>query len=160
MVRLAQRFPEAPLVLSSGSGNPLRQGFGGAHIYAAFAEGLGIPEAQIVIEDTSRNTTENARLSKAIADPEPGETWVLITSAWHMPRSVGIFCREGWPVVPYPVDYRSGGLDRWPTWRLADNLYLLNLGVREWIGLIAYRAAGRTGALFPSTCPRAGTYQE
>jgi uncharacterized SAM-binding protein YcdF (DUF218 family) len=83
--------------------------------------------------------------------PAPGEVWLLVTSAWHMPRSVGVFRKQGWTVVPYPVDYatngrywRSKGID------LTGELAGVALGLREWIGLVAYWLLGRTDALFPA----------
>ena len=71
-------------------------------------ERLGLEEGRVIYEDRSRNTTENAEFSRDIARPRPEETWLLITSAFHMPRAVGCFRRVGWNVVPF------GGLyDRW-----------------------------------------------
>ena len=112
----------------------------------------GIDSQRILIEDGSRNTEENARFSKALARPLSGETWLLVTSAFHMPRSVGVFCAHDWPVVPYPVDYRATktGLDL--RWDLALHLVDFNTVVREWIGLLAYRATGKIDTVFPQGC--------
>jgi uncharacterized SAM-binding protein YcdF (DUF218 family) len=113
---------------------------------------LGVPAEQMVFEEKSRNTWENAVFTRDLVKPKPGETWLLVTSAWHMPRSVGIFRHVGFPVVPYPVAYRTFGDGR--EFRgyvsILDRLALLDLGVREWIGLLAYRLAGKTDALFPA----------
>jgi uncharacterized SAM-binding protein YcdF (DUF218 family) len=106
----------------------------------------------MMFEAKSRNTFENALFTRDLVKPKPGETWLLVTSAWHMPRSVGIFRRAGFPVLPYPVAYRTFGDERDfqmspPT---LDKLSALETGVREWTGLLAYRLSGKTDALFPA----------
>jgi uncharacterized SAM-binding protein YcdF (DUF218 family) len=103
-----------------------------------------------VIERDSRNTDENARFTKALMKPQPGETWVLITSARHMPRSVGIFRKEGWRVLAYPVDYltpRSVGFG--VGFGLASGLAAVDTAAYEWFGLVYYRLSGRIDAFFP-----------
>jgi uncharacterized SAM-binding protein YcdF (DUF218 family) len=111
-----------------------------------FAE-LGLDTSHVIFEDRSRNTYENAVFSKALAAPAPGETWLLVTSASHMPRSVGIFRAVNWPVVAFPVAYKTGGPYEI---KLAGHLLRLDLALHEWIGLVAYRLLGRTDTLFPA----------
>ena len=84
--------------------------------------------------------------------PKPGERWLLVTSAWHMPRSMGSFRAAGFPVTAYPVDYRTrGGEDaRRGFLHTSEGLRRLDLMVKEWLGLLAYRLSGRTDALFPA----------
>ncbi len=113
---------------------------------------LGVLPEQIELEGRSRNTEENAVFSLAAAKPKPGEMWLLVTSAMHMPRAVGCFRRAGWAdIIPYPVDYRTStkkigiGLGL----LLADDLMLVNFAFKEWLGLVAYYWLGRTDALFP-----------
>ena len=88
---------------------------------------------------------------KRWSQPKPGERWLLVTSAWHMPRSMGVFRKAGFDVEPWPVDYRTA--DAWDLLRLfdapADGLKRLDTAVREWIGLVSYRVTGRSDALFP-----------
>ena len=83
--------------------------------------------------------------------PGDGETWLLVTSAWHMPRAVGCFRKAGFPVIPYPVDLRAPG-PRY-AWRgfyeVARGLRLTDVVTKEWVGLVAYRLMGRTDALLP-----------
>ena len=77
---------------------------------------------------------------------------MLVTSAYHMPRAIGVFRREGFAVEAYPVDWRTRGasdLAR-PFVSLADGLKRSDTAVREWVGLVAYRLSGRTDDLFPS----------
>ena len=109
-----------------------------------------MPASRLVLEDKSRNTEENAVFTKRLVDPKPGERWLLVTSAWHMPRSVGAFRRAGWEVLPWPVDYRSGAsygetLEN----SLPDKLGNLDGAVHEWLGMLGYRLMGRSATLFP-----------
>jgi uncharacterized SAM-binding protein YcdF (DUF218 family) len=111
---------------------------------------LGVAAQRIEIESVSRSTYENASLSYVAAQPKPGETWLLVTSAMHMPRAVGCFRRAGWTILPYPVDYRtSTRMAMMPGVLLADNLVLVNVAAKEWLGLVAYRWLDRTDALLP-----------
>ena len=116
-----------------------------------FLRSHGLDEARVIFEDRARDTHENALLSKPLAAPEPGERWLLVTSASHMPRAVGAFRQVGWPVIPYPVDFRTGGElrlvaapDAGQRWRELDH------AARSWIGLIAYRLTGRIPSLLPA----------
>jgi uncharacterized SAM-binding protein YcdF (DUF218 family) len=114
-------------------------------------ESLGIPRARITLEDRSRNTVENAVLSKAIAQPKPGERWLLVTSAHHLPRAVGVFRKAGFPVEAYPVDWRTRGVDDVlrPFATVGDGLRRSDTAVREWVGLAVYWLTGRSSELFP-----------
>ena len=119
---------------------------------AALFESLGIPRERLVMERRSRNTQENAEFSKALAAPKPGERWLLVTSAFHMPRSVGLFRKAG-----FAVRALSGRLASRPGARifcasmssLLEGLDRVDTGVREWMGLIAYWATGKIDALLP-----------
>jgi uncharacterized SAM-binding protein YcdF (DUF218 family) len=148
---LARRYPNARIVFSGGSANLISNDAKEADYAAEIFETLGIAKSRLIIERQSRNTWENAEFSKALAAPKPGERWLLVTSAFHMPRSVGLFRKVGFPVEAYPVDWRVGtGNDVfWFTNSAIDGLSRTDLAVREWMGLIAYRAAGRTNELLP-----------
>jgi len=100
----------------------------------------------------ARTTRENAVAALAIADPAPGETWLLVTSAWHMPRAVGSFRAVGFDVVAYPVDFRAGGGVRWG-FDPAANLVGLDRAAHEWLGLAWYRIQGWTDRLVPEADP-------
>ena len=93
---------------------------------------------------------EEALNSLDLVDPAPGERWLLSTSAFHMPRTFGAFCRLNWRLQPFPVDYRTpdSGL-LYYNFDFASHLGSLNLAVREWTGLLAYRLTGRTSSLLP-----------
>lgn len=144
---LALRFPEAKVLISGGSGR-LRNTFDpsvGKHAGSReLMISLGVAPDRILWENRSRNTAENARLSLAMADPQPDEQWVLVTSAFHMRRSLSSFEAAGWPgVVPYPVDFRSGSIRGRIGWNPIDNIELLNTAIKEYVGHVAYRVMGR-----------------
>ncbi len=149
---LARKYPDARLIFTGGSAAVLGARVSGAEVAdRIFADG-GIAPDRILLEGASRNTAENAKLTRNLLG-DPGEgAWLLVTSAFHMPRAMGAFCRAGWRgIVPYPVDYRGlGGGD--VGWDLAERLRTLNIAVKEWIGLVAYRLTGRTGNLIPGPC--------
>ena len=78
-----------------------------AHAAGRLFEALGIARERLVLEDKSRDTFENATLTARLVNPKPGERWLLVTSAWHMPRAMGCFRRAGVAVERWPVDYRA-----------------------------------------------------
>jgi uncharacterized SAM-binding protein YcdF (DUF218 family) len=148
---LARRYPAAKILFSGGD-LLLRPGTSEAHAAGALFESFGIPASRLMLEDQSRTTAENAVFSRQLAMPKPGERWLLVTSAWHMPRAVGAFCRAGFPVEAYPVDYRTpGGAGLWiPFGSVSTGLRRTDTAVREWLGLVAYWLTGRSSALFPA----------
>ena len=148
---LAHRYPKARVVFSGGSGNLISNDAREADFAGAVFESLGIDKSRLIMERASRNTQENAQFSKALLAPKEGERWLLVTSAFHMPRSVGLFRKAGFAVEPYPVDWRVGGRgDIFNFTNIAiDGLGRTDLAVREWMGLIAYRATGKIDELLP-----------
>jgi uncharacterized SAM-binding protein YcdF (DUF218 family) len=151
---LAHRYPDAQIVFSGGSPK-LRTDTREADYAASLFESLGISRERLIIERRSRNTEENAEFSKEITAPKAGERWLLVTSAYHMPRSVGLFRKAGFAVEPYPVDWHVGGREdllRF-TGFAVDGLDRVNIGMREWMGLIAYWATGKVDRLLPGPSP-------
>jgi len=144
---LARRFPKARIVFTGGSGSlkdALGNGTSGATVAKAFFSEQGIAASRLILENASRNTAENARLTHALLQPEPGQTWVLVTSAFHLPRAMDSFARVGWTgVIAWPVDYRSGRFVDGIGWDLAVNLQTLNTAVKEYVGLLAYSLTDR-----------------
>ena len=120
--------------------------------YRRRLESLGISRDRLILERDSRNTWENAIFTRQLVSPKPGQRWLLVTSAFHMPRSMGIFRKAGFDVEAYPVDWRMGGReDLFAFTRVgADGLGRTDVAVREWIGLLTYRLLGRTGELRPA----------
>jgi len=148
---LAQKYPEARLIFTGGIGwvNDRAQGSNGPIVREALTS-LGVPSDRLLIEDRSRNTFENALFSKEMAKPKADENWLLVTSAFHMPRSLGCFRKAGWNVFPAPTDYHTpGGLRIASHLDVMDQLYAMTLAIHEYIGLAAYRLMGRTDSLWP-----------
>ena len=127
-------------------------GEGDADTAVRFLAAFGIPRERLILENKSRNTAENAEFSYQLANPQPGETWLLVTSAFHMPRSVGLFRKAGFPVIAWPVDYRTSGKEGIGLFRdnPADSLQNTTMAVREWLGLIAYWLSGKIDQLLPA----------
>jgi uncharacterized SAM-binding protein YcdF (DUF218 family) len=146
---LARQHPEAKLLVTGGDASVLpRAGGDEAGLMRTLFIELGVAPERLLVEDRSRNTFENAVMSRALAQPKPGETWLLVTSAWHMPRAIGCFRHVGWAVLPYPVDFRTAAFPR-PGFALAGHFGLLDQAAKEWYGLVAYRLLGRIDTLFP-----------
>lgn len=139
---LARRFPQAQ-VLFAGGNSQLRDLAGGGVTEGSVAQAFfleqGLEPARLLLEQESRNTGENAHNSFVLAKPQAGQTWVLVTSAFHMPRALHTFTQTGWTgLAPYPVDYRSGNFIDGIGWELAENLQVLNIAVKEYLGLLVY----------------------
>src|SRR5258708_7460441 len=150
-VALARRYPDARIVYSGGTGALIYRGGSEAASAVRIFESLGIPHARIVAEEQSRNTVENAVFSMLLAMPQPGERWLLVTSAYPMPRAMGIFHRAGFPVEAYPVDWRTRGPQDAlrPFTTLGSGLERADTAAREWVGLVVYWLTGRSSSLFP-----------
>ncbi|GEP09440.1 membrane protein [Methylobacterium gnaphalii] len=149
---LARRYPQARLVFSGGSASLTEGAVTEAGTVGRFAGSLGVPRDRLILEERSRNTRENARFTAELVQPKPEERWLLVTSAWHMPRAVGCFRKAGFPVTAYPVDYRTAGsrdVGRFNTFA-SDGLLELDLAVKEWIGLVVYRLVGYTDEWMPA----------
>ena len=151
-VALARQFPDAKIVFTGASIGMLTASTAGADAAKSALRDLGIEETKLVLEKKARNTWENALYTKALVQPKPGERWLLVTSAWHMPRAMGAFRKAGFDVEAWPVDYRTAG---WsdaflPFDAPSEGLRRLDVVMREWVGLIAYWVLGRSSALFPA----------
>ena len=150
-VALARHHPEAKLALVGGEGELFPVGFAESRATTGFVLEEGIPAARIIIEDRSRSTHENAVFAKELIRPGTGQNWVLVTSAFHMPRAVAVFRAVDWPVIPYPVDFKVDprtGLRA--NFNLLDGLDTSTIAGKEWAGLVGYRLSGWTEDLFPA----------
>lgn len=149
---LARRYPDARIVISGGNGSLVLEGEGDADTAPRLLEALGVARERLVLENRSRDTYENAAFSRQMVAPAEGDTWLLVTSAFHMPRSVALFRRAGFDVVPWPVDYRTRGDERLglATDNPLDSLSATTVALREWIGLLAYWLTGRIDEPLPA----------
>jgi uncharacterized SAM-binding protein YcdF (DUF218 family) len=148
---LARRYPNARIVFTGGTANLVETDSREADYSAPILESLGIAKDRLILDRDSRNTWENAIFNRQLVSPKPGERWLLVTSAFHMPRAMGIFRKAGFDVEAYPVDWRMGGRDDLLSFTNVggDGLARTEVAVREWIGLVAYRLMGRTSELLP-----------
>ena len=147
-VLLAKRYPQAVIIYTGReSASDGRQD--AAHAYFT---SLGIDEKRLVFERASRNTDENVRFSKPLADNIGTGNWVLVTSAFHMPRSVALFRKHQWPVIAWPSDFRTTGTMESFAFAtdFTGNIETSALAIKEWIGLVAYWLLGRIDDVFPA----------
>lgn len=149
MAMLARRFPRVPIVLAGGSGDVRGERPSEAAALGPYLTALGIAPDRIMLESRSRNTFENAVETWAHSRPSAGERWLLVTSAFHMPRAMGVFRAAGWNPVAFPVDYLGSAQERWPVLAPAAHWSDLRLAAHEYVGLLAYYAAGYSNELFP-----------
>ncbi len=147
---LAKRYPEARLIYAGGSGSLRHPDQKEADYIVELYNALGVSRDRLLLERESRNTWENAKFSIEIASPVASENWILVTSAFHMPRAVGVFRRVGWELIPYPVDFNIGVIESFPSpLSFTNGLSTLSHAGHEWIGLIAYWITGKNSAAFP-----------
>lgn len=150
MAALAKRYPGAKLVFSGGSGSLWEQEHKEATVIVPLFRQLGINPERVIFESQSRNTAENAAFSYRVARPKEAETWVLITSAFHMPRAVGSFRKAGWRVTPYPVDYSTRKDEALPLqFNFTYGVGSFGGALHEYLGLFFYWLNGETDDLFP-----------
>ncbi len=149
-IALARRHPDARLVFTGGSGHVMRQDLKEADVARLFMDRIGFDSAPVIFESRSRNTLENAVFSRELLKPAPSDLWVLVTSARHMPRAVGVFRKAGWRIIAYPVDFGT-----YPDFRfsiglnMASGVTRFGTALREWMGLLVYRMLGRIDDIFP-----------
>jgi uncharacterized SAM-binding protein YcdF (DUF218 family) len=143
---LARRYPNAKLV--SACGGPSHPDSASPVLGAKAPTWLGIDMNRIIIERKSRNTFEDVIIVKSIVRPAAEETWILVTNASHMPRSVGLFRGQGWQVIPYPVNYAHSNIQPSGV-NFQQNLDQLSVALKEWIGMLANRVLGHSQEWFP-----------
>jgi uncharacterized SAM-binding protein YcdF (DUF218 family) len=145
MSALSHDYPKARLIFSGFSAtNP-----GDEYRLKMFAL-LGGDVTRIYMEPRPRTTSEDALYAAALLKPKPGDKWLLVTSAAHVPRAVGCFRVAGFQVRPYPVEFRTVQSHPFAGFVPGTRaLHDLDMAAKEWIGLIAYRLMGKTDALFP-----------
>ncbi len=124
------RYPDARIVVSGGNGSLTLEGEGDAVTSARLFTALGIDRDRLILETESRDTYENAVLTRQMVGATPDETWILVTSAFHMPRSMALFRQAGFDVVAWPSDYRTAGNETFGVGRdnVLDNLRNVTVG--------------------------------
>ncbi len=135
---LAEKYPDARLVHSGGIESDVARDL---------LIGSGIDGSRMRFEADSRNTCDSAQRLFDVLAPRADQRWLLVTSGFHMPRSVACFRTAGWSVIPFPADLRASTTPIHVD--LVSNFENLDLAVHEWLGLLYYRALGRTNVLYP-----------
>ena len=156
-IALARRFPNARIVFTGGSSHLIAQPLSEAEAARTFFAAMGLQSERVVYETQSRNTFENAEFTRAMLSPRPEQRWILVTSASHMPRAVGVFRHFGFNVIPWPADYQSlsGATELVAsTGSVSAGLTTCDIGAKEWIGLLAYWVTGRTDEFLPGAPSR------
>lgn len=142
-IALVQDFPAAIHIYSGGKGE--------AKLARNLMRRMNVDTRAMIFEDRSTNTYENIVLSKKLINPQAGETWVLVTSAWHMPRAMAVAKAQGWDFIAYPVDHRTFGFiyPRNRSFDMLTNFQLATLALHEWVGLFVYYRSGYILEMFP-----------
>ena len=150
-LRLARNHPQARLLISGGDGSISGGYEGEAQTAERFFAAFGVATDRLVKENASRTTYENALKTAELLKSGGLENCLLITSAYHMPRSVGLFRKAGIAFTPWPVDYRTSGVVAWSVdfTQPSLNAQLATTAAREWMSLVAYYLTGRIGTTFP-----------
>jgi len=140
-VRIYRLMAEADLVVSGGEGNPFLP-LAEAPIMRDFLVSLGIPEGKIIVEADSRTTFKNVERLRNFPLRRP---FILVTSAHHMPRAVGVFNALGERPLPAPGDVRGLWEAGDPSSYLpsAEALAASTSAVYEYLGLAWYLLSGR-----------------
>ena len=150
-IELIKKYPDATHVYTGGIGSLNQNQPSASDVAKQLLKSQGIDIGQIMFESDSRNTYENGILTQKMVQPGPEENWILITSASHMPRSIGVFNKIGWKIIPFPVDHRVNP-EHLFTLHInpAENLKELRSALYEWVGLTAYYLTGKTTPFLPS----------
>lgn len=132
------------ILISGGSGLMLQGGLREGDVLKDYLVSLGFPKEKILAERSSRNTRENAVESLKIIQEKKFKSAVLVTSAFHMPRSVRCFKKVGLEVIPFPVDFKAADHSTFPEsfFPSAQGIGDFATAVRELVGLLAYKVSG------------------
>jgi uncharacterized SAM-binding protein YcdF (DUF218 family) len=144
MIKLSRTYPQARILYSGGEGRLIPGSASETAAVQKLLQDLKIPRDHFIFESQSRNTYENMKYSFDLVHPQAGEKWLLLTSAFHLPRSTAIFEKAGWHVIPYPAGYLED--NRYFFFRDLDvlgNFFKLQVAMKEIVGIIAYSLTGK-----------------
>jgi len=127
-----------PMVITGGAGDPVRPELSDADPMARVALDLGVPKKHVMVDNSSFNTLASARNMKARFS---GKRMVLVTSAYHLKRSVAMFQKQGLEVLPQPSGFQSA--PRFRTFHDAiprlEFLHISSIAISERLSLSWYR---------------------
>ncbi len=145
------KYKEAKILFSGGSGMIFNQTHKEGHYVSSLLKQLGVPLRRIIVENKARNTYENAKYTFEKIKPKKDEIWILITSAFHMPRAIGAFRKVGWDVIAYPVDFSTPPSFEWNlTLNIIAGLQKFSGASKEYLGLFFYWLTNKSSAFFPA----------
>jgi uncharacterized SAM-binding protein YcdF (DUF218 family) len=142
-VALHRQNPQLQVVFTGGEGSAFANGPSEAVRAQRFFATMGLPPGSMVLEGQSRNTFENSIFTAQTVGIDKNRPWLLLTSAWHMPRAMGVFQAQGWNVRAYPVDFRTASTTPWSSYSFPDSIALWQLALHEYAGILSYRLLGR-----------------
>jgi uncharacterized SAM-binding protein YcdF (DUF218 family) len=142
-VALALACPELSIIFTGGCVDTGEGCVPEAVLAQRFFTRMGLAPERIRYEAASRTTFENALLTAQLPGVDKTRPWLLLTSAWHMPRAVAAFRAQGWNVTPWPADFRSNTDMPWTAYSLTKGAQQWQLALHECLGLLAYWARGR-----------------
>ena len=140
-VSLMQKYPHLKVVFSGGNASMSESGLTESRLARMFFDDMGVPSARVIYEDRSRNTYENGYFSAMLPGIDKRLPWLLLTSSFHMPRSIGVFEKVGWNVTPYPVDFRTTSGGSWHDFSLHFGPKQWQLAMHELLGYWVYKAS-------------------
>ena len=141
-VALARKYPHLKLLFTGGIASVPPTGLTEARRARMFFDQMGVEPGRMLYEDKSRNTYENALNSASVRGVDPAQPWLLLTSANHMPRSMGVFIKTGWNITAYPVDYRTASVPSWWDYSLHEGPRRWQMVLHELLGTFVYRWSG------------------
>jgi len=142
-LRLLRRYPHMRMVYSGGDASLGASGQPEADLAEQYFRDVGVGADRAMYERSSRNTFENAMMSRDLVGKDIKLPWLLVTSAAHMPRAHGTYARAGWNVTAYPVDFETASVLHWADFSLLDGAELWRNVLREYVGFATYSLAGR-----------------
>jgi len=132
------------MIITGGSGLISQMGEPEADVLARWLKKEGIPESGILTENKSRNTAENAIETAVIAKEKKIHRIILVTSAFHMHRSVLCFEKAGFEIQPFPVDYyiptEFPGIEA--VFPHPAGMTISAMAIKEYAGIFAYWLRG------------------
>jgi len=131
-IRLYRLLPGSKLILTGGIGF---DGPAEATTLSRVAEELGVPKSDMVLEVESRDTKDHPLYIRPIVKDEP---FILVTSAFHMPRAMKLFAKQGLSPIPAPAGHWKPPKEFWSPGNLfpnASGLRLAELATHEYMGL-------------------------
>ena len=137
-IALMRKFPNFELIFSGGEGRLVPTGTTEAELAGVFYTEQGVDMNRVTLESQSRTTRENAKRVAALLGERCKQPWLLVTSAWHMPRSMAEFQAVGCNVTAYPVDFRTGEETSWTEYSMAGSLMAWQTALHEYLGMFVY----------------------